>query len=354
MFVRVKPAASAGEFTSQKFLILALVSGLIQPCAETAREMTYPRQPVVRFHPAPTPSLGLAAWLVLALVLATNAGAAPTQTLRGHVPAAMARLQPIERLDATKFLDLAIGLPLRKRDELTTLLAQLYDPTSPNYHQYLSPAQFAERFGPSEKDYQALIAFAETNGLEVAATHPNRTLLDVKASITDIEKTFHVKMHRYRHPTESRTFYAPDAEPSLELAVPVLSISGLDDFNLPRPMDLRTLVPQSSNFKHQTSNPAATPAGMPALPVARPSHQTLEVTPWSTAYGTGSGPNGTFLGKDFRAAYAPDVSLTGAGEAVGLFELDGYFLSDILEYERLAELPNLPLTNVLLNGFDGT
>src|ERR1051325_2954816 len=129
MFVRVKPAASAGEFTSQKFLLLALVSGLIQPFAETTREMTYPRQPVVRFHPAPTPSLGLAAWLVLALMLATNAGAAPTQTLRGHVPAAMARLQPIERLDATKFLDLAIGLPLRKRDELTTLLAQLYDPT---------------------------------------------------------------------------------------------------------------------------------------------------------------------------------------------------------------------------------
>jgi subtilase family serine protease len=45
--------------------------------------------------------------------------------------------------------------------------------------------------------------------------------------------------------------------------------------------------------------------------------------------------------------------LDGAGQSVGLFELDGYYPSDITAYENLAGLPHVPLTNVLLNGFNG-
>ena len=60
------------------------------------------------------------------------------------------------------------------------------------------------------------------------------------------------------------------------------------------------------------------------------------------------------LGYDFRAAYAPEVPLTGAGQSVALFEAGGYYASDIADYESLAALPNVPLQNVLMNGFDGT
>ena len=67
----------------------------------------------------------------------------------------------------------------------------------------------------------------------MTGTHPNRTLLDVSGTVADIEQTFRVRMHAYQHPTEGRTFYAPDAEPSLDLAVPMLMISGLDDFTCP-------------------------------------------------------------------------------------------------------------------------
>ncbi len=72
-----------------------------------------------------------------------------------------------------------------------------------------------------------------------------------------------------------------------------------------------------------------------------------------TSYLSGSGPEGYFLGNDFRAAYTPGVGLTGAGQALGLFELDGYYASDIAGYESLARLPNVTLTNVLLDGFNG-
>ncbi len=231
------------------------------------------------------------------------------------------KLNPTGRLASSKHLALALGLPLRNENELNHLLQELYDPASTNYHRYLTPAQFAGRFGPTEKDYHSVIAFAKTNGLTITATHSNRTLLDVKGSVAAIERLLHTTLRLYPHPTEARNFYAPDVEPSLDFDVPMLAVSGLDNYVIPRPMDL----------------------------VRKPLDQTAN----ATAYTTGSGPRGNFIGKDFRAAYAPGVTLNGAGQSVGLFELDGYYLSDVTAYESLAGLPNIPLTNVLLDGFKG-
>src|SRR2546430_6621510 len=85
------------------------------------------------------------ACMVLFSGFARSAHAAERQVLRGHVPAALSRSRPVERLSAAKRLDLAIALPLRNREALTHLLQQIYDPASPNYRQYLTPEQFAER-----------------------------------------------------------------------------------------------------------------------------------------------------------------------------------------------------------------
>ena len=270
-----------------------------------------------------------------AVLLGASCAAAPIsgqaaglQILRGQVPAA-ARLRPIDRLPATNQLDLTIALPLRNREALSNLLAQIYNPASPNFHHYLSPEQFAEQFGPAERDYQAAITFATSHGLTVTGTHPNRTLLEVRGPVLVVERAFHVNLRRYQHPSESRVFFAPDAEPTLDLAVPMLSISGLDDFILPRPMNLKT-----TSFRKFSS-------------------ATTDAVANETNYSTGSGPRGTFIGKDFRLAYAPGVTLTGAGQTVGLFELDGYFPSDITAYESLAGLPNVPLTNVYVDGVTG-
>lgn len=241
--------------------------------------------------------------------------ASAVQTIHRHLPAGALGLRPLGRLPATQRLDLIIGLPLRNPQALTNLLQQLYDPRSPQFHHYLTPAQFTERFGPSPEDYQAVIAFAKANGLNVTGTHSNRTLVDVNASVADIERVFHVTMQTYRHPTEGRTFFAPDRDPTLDLAVPVLSIKGLNNYSLP----------------HRMSQ--AVPTGIV---------KNLQ---------TGTGPGNYFIGSDYRHAYAPGVSLTGAGQSVALFELDAYYYSDITNYEALAHEPNVPLTNILIDGF---
>jgi uncharacterized repeat protein (TIGR01451 family) len=217
-------------------------------------------------------------------------------------------------------MNLAIGLPLRNRETLTNLLHDLYDPASPIFHQYLTPQQFTEQFGPSETDYEAVMAFARANGLTVTGKHPNRVLLDVSGSVADIEKAFHVTMRVYQHPKEARTFFACDVEPSLDLATPVLTISGLNNYQLPHP----------------------------GYRLANARNGLNGVTP-----GVGSGPGGNYMGRDFRAAYVPGTQLTGAGQVVGLLQFDGYYTNDIVAYENLAGLPNVPLENVLLDGYNG-
>ena len=258
-------------------------------------------------------------FIVLALALSAGPGAgaaraAGRQVLYGHVPAAVAQLPAVDRLAGANRLRLAIGLPLRNTEQLNQLLRDIYDPSNLQFRHYLTPEQFTERFGPTEADYQALIKFAQANGFAVTATHPNRVVLDVESAVTDIEKAFHLTMRNYQHPTEARTFFAPDTEPSLDLAVPILNISGLDNYVRPFPKYKR-----------------------------RPAAVSPMVTPRAF---TGSGPGGNYIGWDFRNAYVPGTTLTGTGQSVALFELDGYYTVDITNYEALAGLPNVPLVNV--------
>jgi hypothetical protein len=267
----------------------------------------------MRIHPK-------AGTVLSALLLVVAAQGADRQFLNGHLPQAVRNSTPTSFLPASQRLPLAVCLPLRDREGLTNLLREIYNPNSPNFHHYLTSAQFAQRFGPSEQDYQALTTFAEAHGLKITTKHANRTLLDVEGSVADIEKTLHVRMGTYLHPNEQRTFYAPDSEPSVELAVPVLRVSGLNNYALPRPRMQASRIGLSNS-----------------------------VTPLS-----GSGPSGTYRGADFRAAYAPGVSRTGTGQKVGLVEFDGYNASDITNYEAQAGLPNVHLTNILLDGFNGT
>jgi hypothetical protein len=247
--------------------------------------------------------------------------AAYNPVLIGHVPNITRQLAPIGDLSRSNTLNLAIGLPLRNQLVLSNLIVHLYDPSSSNYHKYLTPQQFADKFGPTDEDYRILIQFANANGLVVTHKHLNHALLDVNASVADVERAFHLNLKVFRHPTEARTFYAPDTEPSMDLPISVKFVGGLDNFVLPQPASL----------KFSATSTAAGP---------QPN--------------AGSAPDGSFLGADFRNAYAPGVPLTGAGQSVALLEFDGFHQNDITAYETAAGLPQVPLQTVLLNSFDGT
>src|ERR1035438_329639 len=143
-------------------------------------------------------------------------------------------------------------------------------------------------------------------------------LVDVSGSVQDTERAFQVTMRLYHDQKANRRFHAPDAEPSVPVDAPVLEIAGLDDFAVPRPINRRVIAP--GNFR-------------------------LDLA--------GSGPGGSFMGNDFRAAYAPGVTLDGSGQAVAIVSFAPYFPSNIALYEKTAGLPPVTVTNVLLDNLTG-
>src|SRR5262249_7315088 len=246
------------------------------------------------------------------------AAAQEAQLLFGHVPPAVKDRRPLTRVGGSRHLDLAIGLPLRNRQELTNLLHDLYDPASSSYHKFLTPEQFAQKFGPTEAEYRGVVSFLKSKKLSIVGTHSNRLLVDVNGSVADIEEAFRTRLQVYQHPREDRTFFAPEIEPSLDNVIPIADVSGLDDYILPHPMSLHPMHPRQA----------------------------------ATTY-AGSASGGALMGNDFRAAYLPGVTLIGTGQTVGLVEFDGYYANDITTYESQAGLTNIPLQNVLLNHFNG-
>jgi subtilase family serine protease len=259
--------------------------------------------------------------LLLDAAVSTRAQSAPpptsgTQQLHGHLSSAVKAAPFVARLDLSTPLTLAIGLPLRNPDQLQTSLSAIYDQNSPQYRHYLTPDQFAAAYGPSEQDYQAVIAFARSKGFTVNHTFNNHVLVAVSGTSENVERAFHVTMNTYKRP-DGTTFHAPDREPSLDLSTPVLHIGGLENYILPH---------------------------SPLRPVEH-------VRPIPNA---GSAPNGFFGGADFRNAYAPGIGLNGAGQCVGLLEYAGFYANDITLYENQFHLPNVPITTVLLNGFNGS
>ncbi len=272
--------------------------------------------------------------LLLALVgsgaLAADAG---RKVLPGHRPSAAAHLLEKGQVADAAGLNLAIGLPLRNQGVLTNLIREIYDPASPSYHKFLSPSQFAEQFGPTEQDYQKVIQFAHQHGLKVTATHPNRMVLDVSGAAANVEHAFQVKLKTYHHPSENRDFFAPDSEPSVPAGLAVQDISGLDSYRRPHP-------------HIKTSQLVAAPNAV--------LKGTVPIQPANTKPHTGSGPLGSYMGNDFRTAYIPGTTLNGSGQSIALVQFDGYFASDIVAYETAVGRTNIPLQNILLDGFSGT
>jgi subtilase family serine protease len=177
--------------------------------------------------------LTVAALLSLAT---TNSHAQSVLTRHVREATRSGRAQAIGRLPQNQTMQLDLVLPLRDQAGLTAFLSDVYDKTSFSYHQFLTPAEFTERFGPTQADYDAVVSYAKSNGFEVVGGTRDGMEVQVKGTVASVEKAFHVAMFTYQHPTESRTFFGPDREPTTNLPFALWHISGLDNYSIPHPL----------------------------------------------------------------------------------------------------------------------
>jgi subtilase family serine protease len=253
---------------------------------------------------------------IMAALVFTAGGHVPVPTMSRHVPDDVAR--GIARLvgtpPRTQAMELTLSLPGRNDSGLEAFLSAVYDPASPQYRHFLTVDEFTTNFGPSVAAYRSLVGFALTNNLRPHQLAANRRVLDVSGSVAAVERAFHVTIGTYRR-SDGRVFYAPDREPTLDVATPVLHVSGLDDEDVP-----------VSHLVRGLADPAA------AAP-------------------TGSGPDGNFIGSDIRAAYYGGSALVGTGQSVGLYEYPGYNLADVKAYfSSVGQRDKVPLIGESVNG----
>ena len=246
-----------------------------------------------------------------------------THHLREATRNGQARL--VGRLPATQVLQIDVVLPIRDQAGLDTFLADLYNPESPNYRNYLTPAQFTARFGPTQEDYKAAVDYLKAYNLTVVGGSRDGMDIQVQGEVAAIESAFGVNLRTYQHPRENRVFYAPDREPNVSLPFALWHVSGLDNYSIPRP-------------RYQSKTDYAQAHGMAPDTVVK--HAT-----------TGSGPSASFLGSDMRAAYYGGTALTGAGQNLGLWEYEGTDLADLnTYYANVHQTNSVPVTLLSVDG----
>ena len=128
-----------------------------------------------------------------------------TRHVRDEVASGQAPL--VGKLPPTQTLHFDIVLPLRDRAGLQTFVKEVNDPSTSSYHQFLTPQEFTSRFGPSQEDWDTLVAFAKASGFEIVNGTREERDLRLNGSVANIEKAFHVTMGLYQDPTEDRTFF---------------------------------------------------------------------------------------------------------------------------------------------------
>lgn len=269
---------------------------------------------------------------VVAALFVVAASSLAAQTVSTHsVRSAVSsgRAAFVARMDTAQTLQLDLVLPLSDAAGLESFLADVYNPSSPNFRHFLTPAEFTARFGPTQDQYDAVLRFAANYGLQVVGGSRDGMDVQVKGSVANIETAFHVSMSLYQHPTENRTFFAPDAEPTVDLPFNLWHVSGLDNYSIPKPLYSRRSVVDAAGVVSSQSV------------IARAT--------------TGSGPSASYLGSDMRAAYYGSGSLTGAGQNLGLLEFGASNLTDLATYYSNAGQTNsVPVSQISVDGASTT
>ncbi|MGA2119014.1 MAG: protease pro-enzyme activation domain-containing protein, partial [Bryobacteraceae bacterium] len=96
-------------------------------------------------------------------------------------------------------LQLHLYLVLRRSAEqqaaLDRLIARQQQPAAPEYHRWLTPREFGERFGASRQDIEKVSAWLESQGLRVTGVMNNASFISFSATAGQIRATFHTEMH---------------------------------------------------------------------------------------------------------------------------------------------------------------
>lgn len=141
---------------------------------------------------------------------------------------------------------LTLPTPAQQR-ALDLLLAEQQNPKSPNFHKWLTPEGYADRFGLSPNDLQKITAWLGSQGLSVSQVARARNWIVFAGTVAQVEKAFRTEMHQYQ--VDGRMHIANATAPSVPSALAniVVGFQGLDDFH-PKPANVKKAKRAKPNY----------------------------------------------------------------------------------------------------------
>jgi hypothetical protein len=115
---------------------------------------------------------------------------------------------------------------------LNALMDQQQDPSSPNFHKWLTPAQFGQQFGPSDQDIQTITSWLQSHGFQIAKVSNGRTVIEFSGTAGQVQETFHTAIHKFN--VNGEDHWANSSDPQIPAALAPV-VAGVDTlYNFPR------------------------------------------------------------------------------------------------------------------------
>jgi subtilase family serine protease len=118
-----------------------------------------------------------------------------------------------------------------QQQSLNQFVDAQYNPESPYYHQWLTPTQFADRFGVSEADAASVAGWLQSHGLEVEEVTAGRRSIIFSGTASQVQAAFHTQIRSYNVRGEIHHANANEPEIPVALAEVVGGVVSLHDFH---------------------------------------------------------------------------------------------------------------------------
>jgi subtilase family serine protease len=169
-------------------------------------------------------------------------------------------------------ISLVFSRSAAQQTALDTLVAAQQNPSSPLYHQWITPDQYAAQFGVSDSDIASVKTWLEQQGFAVQSVSRSHNRIVFSGTAGQVANAFGVPLHYYLTPATAvqpaATHFAPSADISLPaaLASSVLAVNNLSDFRLVPHIVHAGLQPAQPRFtSYQTGNHYLTPGDLATI-----------------------------------------------------------------------------------------
>jgi len=129
------------------------------------------------------------------LSIASNGHSSDMVTLKGNHPPEAETSAAIGEADPNQVLSMQIRFVPRNQTELNQLLAEQQNPSSPNFHKWLKPGEYEQRFGASQSDLDAVAEWLRGEGFKVESTPGGYVAFS--GTVAQAERGFAIHIRRF-------------------------------------------------------------------------------------------------------------------------------------------------------------